>query len=398
MGSKPSTNFEESTHYGGAASVRFYPGAHYYAITDPEMNFKNKRAGGATSLTGVMDKGMGLMLYPMYEMKKYLKNYFRSTTIEEMFDSPMSLDDLLKEGTQAHVKKSDRGKSVGTDAHAWVESYLREALRVQEQLGINNMDELVAQRAAYDAEFKVPEIPSVEELGVRLRQSYIEIFKATKPKDIEAYRKLTKSLFADAEIQEGLHIEATMLNLATTAAKGWFDIHDVFVHGTEDTVYSRKMQICGKYDADLSVRCGNRCNWCYLNGDEEKIVNVLNELGEDHTFTGRYITDYKSTNASSSAPKGIYKEYLAQCGIYDLAKTEEFPDIEYAGHLILNGSKNDPKRDANGDPIPLIKGKPYSPFNTHFSFERERNRKWGLMLAELKEIMYEAGKEVEKSA
>ena len=30
--------------------------------------------------------------------------------------------------------------------------------------------------------------------------------------------------------------------------------------------------------------------------------------------------------------------------------------------------------------------------------ERERNRKWGLMLAELKEIMYEAGKEVEKSA
>jgi hypothetical protein len=135
-----------------------------------------------------------------------------------------------------------------------------------------------------------------------------------------------------------------------------------------------------------------------LNGDEEKVVNVLNEFGEDHTFTGRYITDYKSTNASSSAPKGIYKEYLAQCGIYDLAKTEEFPEIKYDGHLILNGSKNDPKRDASGAPIPLIKGKPYSPFNTHFSFERERNRRWGLMLAELKEIMYEAGKEVEKSA
>lgn len=393
MGSKPSSNYEESTHYGGKASVKFYPGAHYYAVTDEEMGHKAKRMGGATSLTGVMDKGMGLMLYPMYEMKKYLKNYFRSTTIEEMFDSPMSLDDLLKEGTQAHVKKSDRGKSVGTDAHAWVESYLRECLRIQE---LHNITEPF--NASQYEDFVVPEIPSVEELGVRLRQSYIEIFKATKPKDIDAYRKLTKSLFADAEIQEGLHIEATMLNLATTAAKGWFDIHDIFVYGTEDTVYSREMKLCGKYDADLGVRCTSKCNWCYLNGDEEKIINVLNELGEDHTFTGRYITDYKSTNASSSAPKGIYKEYLAQCGIYDLAKTEEFPEIKYDGHLILNGSKNDPKRDANGDPIPLIKGKPYSPFNTHFSFERERNRKWGLMLAELKEIMYEAGKEVEKSA
>jgi len=393
MGSKPSSNFEESLHYGGVASVKFYPGAHYYAITDPEMKFVNKRAGGATSLTGVMDKGMGLMLYPMYEMRKYLKNYFRSTTIEEMFDSPMSLDDLLTEGTQAHVKKSDRGKSVGTDAHAWVESYLREMLRVQKEQNItgpfqpNEVEGFVA-----------PEIPTVEELGVRLRQSYIEIFKATKPKDIDSYRRLTKALFMDSEIQEGLHIEATMLNLATTAAKGWFDIHEVFVHGTEDTVYSRKMQICGKYDADLSVTCSSKCNWCYLNGDEEKIINVLNEKGEDHTFTGRYITDYKSTNASSGAPKGIYKEYLAQCGIYDLAKTEEFPEIKYDGHLILNGSKNDPKRDASGQPISLIKGKPYSPFNTHFSFERERNRKWGLMLAELKEIMYEAGKEVEKSA
>lgn len=393
MGSKPSSNFEESKHYGGEASVKFYPGAHYYAITDPVMKFTNKRAGGATSLTGVMGKGPGLMLYPMYEMKKYLKNYFRSTTIEEMFDSPMSLDDLLKEGTQAHVKKSDRGKSVGTDAHAWVERYLIECLRIQKE---HNITEPFS--AADYPDFQVPEIPSVEELGIRLRQSYIEIFKASKPKTIDEYRKLTKALFADSEIQEALHIEATMLHLATTAAKGWFDIHKIFVHGTEDTVYSRKMQICGKYDADLSVTCSNACNWCYLNGDEEKIVNVLNELGEDHTFTGRYITDYKSTNASSSAPKGVYPEYLAQCGIYDLAKTEEFPEIKYDGHLILNGSKNEPERDANGNPVSRIPGKPYSPFNTHFSFERERNREWGLLLAQLKEIMYQAEKEVKQSA
>lgn len=377
---KPSTNFEESTHYGGQAVVRFYPGAHYYSITDPEMGFKGQRAGGATSLTGMMNKGQGLMLYPMYEMRKYLKNFFRSTTIEEFFDSPMSLDDLLKEGTQAHVKKSDRGKSVGTDAHAWVETFLIEGLRVQEKLGLKSVDDIVANREAYKAEFVFPEIFTVEELGVKLRQSYIEIFKAAKPKSIDEYRKLSKLLFADAEIQEALHTEATMLNLSTTAARAWFELHDVFVYGTEDTVYSRKMQICGKYDADLGVRCTDKCNWCYLNGNEEKVINILNEEGADFAFTGRYITDFKSTNESGEAPKGIYPEYLAQCGIYDLAKTEEHPEILYDGHLILNGSKN--------------KGT----FNTHYSFERERNRNWGLLLADLKEISYEAGKEIKASA
>jgi hypothetical protein len=217
---KPSTNFEESLHYGGSVSVKFYPGAHYYAVTDPELGLKAARMGGATSLTGMMNKGMGLMLYPMREMRKYLKNFFRSTTIEEFFDSPISLDDLLKEGTQAHVKKSDRGKSVGTDAHAWVETYLKEGLRVQEKLGITSVDDLVANREAYKAEFVYPDILTVEELGVKLRQSYIEIFKAAKPKSIDEYRKLSKLLFADAEIQEALHTEATMLNLSTTRCEG----------------------------------------------------------------------------------------------------------------------------------------------------------------------------------
>lgn len=65
--SQPSTNYEESIHYNGEVTVRFYPGAHYYAVTDNQAWFKNKRMGGATSLTGMMNKGQGLMLYPMYD-------------------------------------------------------------------------------------------------------------------------------------------------------------------------------------------------------------------------------------------------------------------------------------------------------------------------------------------
>lgn len=361
---KEKAKFEETKHYNGEATVKFYPGMHGYFVTDPEMGHKNQRMGGGTSLTGQMAKGMGLMLYPMYEMRKYLKQYFRSTTIEEFFDAPMNLDDLLKEATQAHVKKSDRGKSVGTDAHAWVEAYLRECLRIQE---LHNLES----NAQVNEDFVYPEIPTVEELHKILRTSYIDIFKAAKPTTIDDYRGLSKLLFQDAEIQEALHIEATMLEKSITAAKQWFDLHDIKVHGTEDTVYSRTLAVCGKYDGDISVTCSEKCGWCYRNGDKTQ---------PEEDFTGRYITDFKSTNESSGAPKGIYPEYLAQCGVYDLAKTEEFPDIKYHGHLILNGSKN------NGT------------FNTHFSFERDRNRRQAVVLAELKEINYAAGKEMKASA
>lgn len=414
MPRKPA-EFEESTHYGGQATVRFYPNAHYYSVTDegyvdpddpvdengkPKLApFKNKRMGGATSLTGVMAKGQGLMLYPMYEMKKFLKQYFRANSIEDVFNSPLTLEEVLKLGTDAHRKKSDRGKSVGTNAHSWHEAYLKEALRVQELLGITKIEDLddPKVREEYHKNFATPHISEVEDIAVILRRSYIEVFKGLKPKNVDEYMKLPKLLFADAEIQQALWIEASMLNRAINAMKQWFDIHDIFVHGTEDTIYSRELQICGKYDGDLSVRCSERCNWCYLNGDEEKVINVLNEFGQDHTFIGRYIEDYKSTNVSSSAQKGIYSEYLGQCGVYDYAKTEEFPDIKYDGHLILNGSKNEIV-DKDGKPLLDKKGNPLRPFNTHFSFERDRNRAWARCMADMKEIMYEAEQEVAGSA
>lgn len=354
--------YEESIHYGGEAKVKFYPAAHYYAVTDPVMGFKNQRMGGATSLTGTMAKGMGLMLYPMTEMKKYLKQYFRSTTIEEMFDSPMSLDDLLKEAGQAHVRKSDRGKSVGTDAHSWVEDCLRSMIEFQS----------MTDKQKIDSPFEYPQIPEVEEIATILRKSYLAIYNAAKPATIEEYKTLPKLLFQDAEIQEALWTEATMLHKSVTAAKAWFDRHPgIVVHGTEDTVYSRKFMVCGKYDADLSITCTELCGWCYLNGDANKIPK---------DFTGRYITDFKSSNASNDNPKGVYSEYLAQCGVYDVAKTEEYPELVYDGHLILNGSKKD------------------GTFNTHYSFERDRNCAWAMLLAGLKEYMYQAAKEVKASA
>lgn len=359
---KAPATFEESKHYGGVVTVRFYPKAHFYKVDDPEHPdgpLVGERMGGATSLTGTMNKGMGLMMYPMYEATKYLRAYFRSTTIEEFCNDELTINDLLDQAHKAHVKKSDRGKSVGTDAHAWVEDYLLKLMASQHEEG---------------PKFVEPEIPEVEDIAVTLRKSYISIINNLKPSTLDDYRKLPKLIMQDLDIQEAIWIEATMLQKSITAAKEWFDRHPgIIVHGVEGVVYSRKLIICGSYDSDLTVTCTEKCGWCYRNQPAPTDGTKYDD------FTGRYIVDFKSTNASTDAPKGIYKEYLAQCGIYMEAQMEEFPDRDYAGCLILNGSKNDGK------------------FASHFSFNTERDRRWAILLAELREFLYEGDKEIKSS-
>lgn len=361
---RPTATFEESKHYGGVATVKFYPKAHYYKVDDPEyINNQGKkeplvgeRMGGATSLTGTMNKGMGLMMYPMYEATKYLRQYFRSTTLEEFCNDELTINDILEKAHKAHVTKSDRGKDVGTDAHAWVEEYLIRLKASQEGGG----------------KFTPPEIADVEEIALTLRKSYITIINNLKPSTVEDFRRLPKLIMQDIDIQEAIWIEATMLHKSITAAKQWFERHETKVNGVEGTVYSRNLRICGKYDSDLTVTCTEKCGWCYRNQPVE-------EGKKYDDFTGRYIVDFKSTNASTDAPKGIYKEYLAQCGIYAEGILEEFPERKYDGSLILNGSKKD------------------GTFASHFGFNLDRDRKWAHTLAELREFLYEGEREIKAS-
>lgn len=114
-------------------------------------------------------------------------------------------------------------------------------------------------------------------------------------------------------------------------------------------------------------------------------------------FTGRYIVDFKSTNASNEQPKGIYPEYLAQCAVYEVGLLEEFPDRTYDGYLILNGSKQPfvkKIKDKKTGEETEIK---YPQFNTHFSFNNDLWRKWANTLAENKELIWAANNEMKES-
>lgn len=393
---KTAVKYEESSHYNGEAMIRFWPGNHTYKVwdknyVDPKTGkvtpLEGVKLGGGTSITGAMDKGEGLSFYFMYEMKKFLKQYFSTNSLAEIIDSDRTLEDILLEGTKAHTKKSDRGKSVGTDAHWYVERYLIELKRVAD--------------STEPTEFVEPEIPEVEDIMSRLRKSYITISNNLKPSTIDEYKRLPKLILEDATIQEAIWTEAIMLKRSTEAAKQWLELHDLTVHGTEGMIYSRTLFCTGQYDADLDVTCSYRCGWCCFNGniqmrdaflkEQDKNFAKKMESGDMSEFTAtkklRCMVDFKSSNASQDFPKGIYPNYLCQTGVYDFGMREEH-GIEYDAHLILNGSK-DAKVDKQGNEFPV--------FSSHFSFDTERNRNWALAASKLKNYMYEGEREVKLS-
>lgn len=369
-------DFELSLHYvndpAGPAEVKFYPGMHGYFVTDPALSIKNQRMGGGTSMTGLMNKGEALQKWPMNEMAKYLAKMLESTTVQDLIDNEdLTVASIIQAGKDAHTRKSDKGKSVGTDAHAWVEAYSRALQKTQ-------LD---------GTPFVEPEIPSVEDINTVLRNGYLRVINDLKPKTVDEFKRLPKLIAKEIEIQEQLLGEATMVRQSILGAKAWFDLHTIKVHGAEDTVYSREMGVCGKYDADWDVTCTEKCGWCYRN--EPAPREDLRGTIEVKDFTGRYVVDFKSTNASSYAPKGVYPEYLAQCAVYEIGLIEEFPDRKYDGYLILNGSKVPAVDKKTGAEFPL--------FNTHFSFNNESHRAWAYNLAALKEQIFVANNEMKVS-
>lgn len=379
-------NWEVTKHYGGKATVTFKPGAHGYWVDDPDWvnpetgeveGKKNARTGGGTSLTGTLAKGQGLMLWPMWEMSKHLKTLFESTPLMDLIDDPdYTIESILKAGRDAHVRKSDLGKSVGTSAHAWVEEYS------------NNLQ---ASQKDSKVKFVLPKIPEVEDIAKVLRAGYLRVINDLKPKEIDEWKRLPKLIFKEIEIQEAIWKEATMIRNSILGAKAWLEMHDIVVHGAEDTVYSRKLFVCGKYDADWEVTCSGKCGLCYLNGDEKAKVELMKNWKKgdpEITFTGRYIVDFKSSNASNEQPKGIYPEYLAQCAVYEVAIIEEHPDRKYDGYLILNGSKK-VVTNKSGVELPV--------FNSHFSFKNDQWRRWAELLAENKELIWAANQEMKES-
>lgn len=113
--------------YGGDVKLSFYEEGHKYQVT---VNGVTSTPVGATTILRVLNKP-ALMLWPMYEAIDWIKKNCRLEILGEPTQIYELNDDKLEQAAKAHVNKSDRGKDVGTQVHAWIERFLR-GRRVEE--------------------------------------------------------------------------------------------------------------------------------------------------------------------------------------------------------------------------------------------------------------------------
>lgn len=151
-------------------------------------------------------------------------------------------------------------------------------------------------------------------------ESYLRAIKNNKPIP-ELFEKVNLDQFGEKPDQlNDDYIRATDRNNMHDAIKAfmnWMDSHDVEVIDVERIVYSREYDYCGQFDAILRI--------------EGKI----------------YLIDFKTSNPSREFAEGIYPENFAQTGGYDVAITEEYPNLQIEGHAIFNLSKKTGKLAIN---------------------------------------------------
>jgi hypothetical protein len=97
---------------------------------------------------------------------------------------------------------------------------------------------------------------------------------------------------------------------AYEAFKNWFNLVKPKVLATEQIIYSKQCDYAGTYDALLEI--------------DGQVV----------------LCDVKTTNASRTAPLGIYPEYFLQLGAYALAHHEENPEQQIDDVMIIRVGKD----------------------------------------------------------
>jgi hypothetical protein len=104
----------------------------------------------------------------------------------------------------------------------------------------------------------------------------------------------------------------------------WWLLIEPKLHGAEDLLYSMKFNVCGTYDADLSIP-----------GKHHPVF-------KDKEFV-RCTTDWKTSNASASKeaamPEGVNYQYFVQDAIYEMMRREM--GMEPADDLLVVSARKD---------------------------------------------------------
>lgn len=114
---------EQFVLYGGKVSGVFKEnketGYHAYFITDEEKGLINKRPAGTTTIIGIKDKSVPLVIWATELARDYLLEMFQKGEMSEEF---------IKYSATIHREKLKTAGDIGSEIHDWCEKYIRHNL------------------------------------------------------------------------------------------------------------------------------------------------------------------------------------------------------------------------------------------------------------------------------
>lgn len=116
--------------YDGRAVVHFYPTAHYYKVSVPELGIERAYQPGVTTIIGMKDKSGPLMGWVANQCEAYVQA--RLEEMRELGADGLTIDGIEKmlSGMKDHYREvKQKAATIGTVVHRFLHGYLESRLR-----------------------------------------------------------------------------------------------------------------------------------------------------------------------------------------------------------------------------------------------------------------------------
>lgn len=212
---------------------------------------------------------------------------------------------IVKSAHNAHLTKKQEGADVGSVVHDAIEHYIvanpHKLVPLLDKEGQPVLDEKGKPKTHY------PGLqPSNYDIGENYMWNIKEAFplpeKGTDPDPFEAERNLAF---------EAMPMQVEKATTAFLQFQLWWEAVRPELHSAEDILYSMEKNICGTYDADISI---------------PRDQHPIHKNDKTMPDTLRIRADWKTSNASKSkdaaSPEGVYYSYFIQMAIYEMMARE----------------------------------------------------------------------------
>ena len=111
----PKTEIIESTLYGGAVKVKFYPNSHRYLVQVGDAEESGVK--GVTTILGIKDKSAPLVSWATELARDYL--------LEKIQNAEAILPEDIVTACRLHAVRKEEAATIGSKIHDWCERYIK---------------------------------------------------------------------------------------------------------------------------------------------------------------------------------------------------------------------------------------------------------------------------------